>query len=47
MFRTGEQRHFPTPDTPADKGDYDDLPNTGMSIPEAVFHIKSLITKKL
>lgn len=47
MFRTGEQRHFPTPDTPADKADYDDLPNTGMSIPEAVFHIKSLITKKL
>mgnify|MGYP003664840352 FL=1 len=47
MFRTGEQRHFPTPDTPADKGDYDDFPNTGMSIPEAVFHIKSLITKKL
>lgn len=46
MFRTGEQRHFPTPDTPADKEDYDDLPNTGMSIPEAVFHIKSLTTKK-
>lgn len=47
MFRTGEQRHFPTPDTPADKEDYDDLPNTGMSIPEAVFYIKSLTTKKL
>ncbi len=47
MFRTGEQRHFPTPDTPADKANYDDLPNTGMKIPEAVFHIKSLVTKKL
>lgn len=47
MFRTGEQRHFPTPDTPADKEDYDDLQNTGMEIPEAVFHIKSLVTKKL
>lgn len=47
MFRTGEQRHFPTPDTPADRADYDDLPNTGASIPEAVFNIKSLFTKKL
>jgi len=47
MFRTGEQRHFPTPDTPADREDFDDLPNTGMPIPEAVFYIKSLITKKL
>lgn len=47
MFRTGEQRHFPTPDTPADREDFDDLPNTGMLAPEAIFHIKSLITKKL
>ncbi|WP_435138337.1 exo-alpha-sialidase [Formosa sp. A9] len=47
MFRTGEQRHFPTPDTPADREDYDDLPNTGLPIKEAVFHIKSLTTKKL
>ncbi|MFV0541511.1 MAG: exo-alpha-sialidase [Aestuariibaculum sp.] len=47
MFRTGEQRHFPTPDTPADREDYDDLPNTGILIPEAVFHIKELKTKKL
>ena len=47
MFRTGKQRHFPTPDTPADREDYDDLPNTGMLIPEAVFHIKSLNTKAL
>jgi hypothetical protein len=47
VFRTGEQRYFPNPDTPADKEDYDDLPNTGASIPEAVFHIKSLVTKKL
>lgn len=47
MFRTGSARHFPTPDTPADKADFDDLPNTGKEIPEAVFHIQSLITKKL
>jgi len=47
MFRTGEERHFPTPDTPADREDYDDLPNTGAPIPEAVFYIKSLTTKKL
>ncbi|WP_370174318.1 six-hairpin glycosidase [Leeuwenhoekiella palythoae] len=47
MLRTGEARHFPTPDTPADKEDYDDLPNTGASIPEAVFNLKSVITKKL
>lgn len=47
MFRTGEARHFPTPETPADKANYDDLPNTGLKIPEAVFNIKSLITKKL
>ena len=47
MFRTGEQRHFPTPDTPADKEDYDDLPFTGTKTPEAVFHIKSLTTKKI
>lgn len=47
MFRTGEARHFPTPDTPADRANYDDLPNTGVKIPEAVFNIKSLITKRL
>ena len=47
MFRTGAARHLPTPDTPADKEDYDDLPNTGAPIPEAVFNIKSLITQKL
>ncbi|UGU15763.1 hypothetical protein LS482_19035 [Sinomicrobium kalidii] len=43
MFRTGEQRHFPTPDTPADN--YDDLPATGKQIPEAAFYIGSLITE--
>ncbi|WBL23395.1 six-hairpin glycosidase [Zunongwangia sp. HRR-M8] len=43
MFRTGEQRHFPTPDTPADN--YTDLDNTGKQIPEAVFYINGLQTK--
>ncbi|WNH09458.1 hypothetical protein [Thalassobellus suaedae] len=47
MFRTGEQRHYPNPDTPVDTPDYDDVPFTGVSIPEAVFNIKSLMTKKL
>ncbi|RVT79850.1 six-hairpin glycosidase [Flavobacterium sufflavum] len=47
MFRTGEQRYTPNPDTAPDVEDYDDLKNTGMEIPEAVFNIKSLVTKKL
>ncbi|PBI87105.1 hypothetical protein BSF41_30740 [Flavobacterium sp. ACN2] len=47
MFRTGEQRHTPNPDTAPDTDDYDDLPQTGKLIPEAVFNIESLITKKL
>jgi hypothetical protein len=42
MFRTGEARHFPTPDTPADQ-DYD-LPKAGDSDPLAVFYLKSLKT---
>ncbi|OMQ10369.1 six-hairpin glycosidase [[Flexibacter] sp. ATCC 35103] len=47
MFRTGEQRYSPNPDTAPDTDDYDDLPQTGKLIPEAVFNIQSLITKKL
>ncbi|WP_240643052.1 hypothetical protein [Sinomicrobium pectinilyticum] len=43
MFRTGEQRHFPTPDTPADN--YEDLPGTGKQIPEAAFLLESLTTE--
>jgi len=46
MFRTGEQRYYPNADTPVDTPDYEDLPFTGASILEAVFNIKSLITKK-
>src|SRR5690606_41686237 len=42
MFRTGEQRYFPNPDTPAEI--YTDLENTGKQIPEASFYIKSLKT---
>jgi prolipoprotein diacylglyceryl transferase len=42
MFRTGEARHFPTPDTPADQ-DYD-LPRAGDSDPLAMFYLKSLKT---
>ena len=34
-------------DTPADTDDFVDLPETGKLIPEAVFNIESLITKKL
>jgi hypothetical protein len=47
MFRTGEQRYSPNPDTAPDTDDYDDLPQTGKLIPEAVFNIQSLISKKL
>jgi hypothetical protein len=47
MFRTGEQRYSPNPDTAPDTDDYDDLPQTGKLIPEAVFNIESLITKKM
>jgi len=47
IFRTGEARTFPTPETPADVEDYDDLKDTGKEIPEAVFAIKSLTTKAL
>lgn len=47
MFRTGEQRYTPNPDTAPDTPEYVDLPNTGVEIPEAVFNIKSLVTKKL
>lgn len=47
MFRTGEQRYSPNPDTAPDTDDYNDLPQTGKLIPEAVFNIQSLITKKL
>ena len=42
MFRTGEERHFPTADTPADN--YTDLENTGKQIPEAAFYLKGLRT---
>ncbi|WP_418262451.1 six-hairpin glycosidase [Flavobacterium faecale] len=47
MFRTGEQRYSPNPDTAPDTPDFDDLEDTGKEIPEAVFNIKSLVTKKL
>ena len=47
MFRTGEQRYTPNPDTAPDTPEYVDLANTGAEIPEAVFNIKSLVTKKL
>ncbi|MFD2033851.1 six-hairpin glycosidase [Belliella marina] len=44
MFRTGDQKHFPTPDTPADQ-DYD-LENAGEMVKEAVFRIKSIQTSQ-
>ncbi|GGF11739.1 exo-alpha-sialidase [Hymenobacter cavernae] len=42
LFRTGEARHYPTPDTPADRDT--DLPHTGDSEPLAAFYLKSLKT---
>jgi hypothetical protein len=40
VFRTGEVRRFPDPDTPAEQ-DFD-LPHAGEAIEKAVFYIKSL-----
>lgn len=42
VFRTGEPRSFPTPDTPADQ-DYD-LKNAGATDPQAAFYIHALKT---
>ena len=43
VFRTGEQRLFPTPETPADN--FVDLENTGLEDKEAAFFIYSLKTE--
>ncbi|KPK79768.1 MAG: six-hairpin glycosidase, partial [Bacteroides sp. SM23_62_1] len=40
VFRTGEVRRFPNPDTPAEQ-DYD-LPQSGEPVKQATFYIKSL-----
>jgi len=45
MFRTGEPRLHPTPETQADR--YTDMENTGAVDPEAVFSIYSLMTESL
>lgn len=42
MFRTGEPRMFPTPETPADN--FTDIPNAGRKDKEAAFHITYLKT---
>ncbi|MCM8568494.1 exo-alpha-sialidase [Gramella jeungdoensis] len=42
MFRTGEQRYFPTPESPA--ANHEDLEDPGKQIPEAAFYIKGLKT---
>lgn len=42
MFRTGKQRYFPTPDSPA--ANDQDVEDPGKQIPEAAFYIKSLKT---
>lgn len=47
MFRTGEQRFTPNADTAPDTPDFTDLPDTGKLIPEAVFNIQSMTSKKL
>ncbi|WP_208419947.1 sialidase family protein [Paraflavitalea devenefica] len=43
VFRTGEVRRFPTPDTPADN--FTDLPDAGKRVPEAVYSIGYLKAK--
>ncbi|MET0463827.1 MAG: exo-alpha-sialidase [Chitinophagaceae bacterium] len=42
MFRTGEPRNFPTPETPADN--FTDLPNAGKRDQESTFYITYLKT---
>lgn len=42
MFRTGEQRYHPTPESPA--ANHEDLEDPGKQIPEAAFYIKGLKT---
>ncbi|MDT0677566.1 six-hairpin glycosidase [Autumnicola musiva] len=42
MFRTGDQRYEPTPESPA--ANHEDLENPGKQIPEAAFYIKGLKT---
>lgn len=44
MFRTGEQRYEPTPDSPA--ANHEDLENPGKEIPEAKFYINGLKTEE-
>jgi hypothetical protein len=43
VFRTGEVRRFPTPDTPADN--FTDLPDAGKRVQEAVYSIGYLKAK--
>lgn len=43
VFRTGEVRRFPNPDTPTNQ-DYD-LPKSGESVKEAVYFVRSLRTE--
>ncbi|WBL24659.1 six-hairpin glycosidase [Zunongwangia sp. HGR-M22] len=44
MFRTGEQRYEPTPDSPA--ANHEDLENPGKEIPETKFYINGLKTEE-
>ncbi len=44
VFRTGEARHFPTAESPAEADK--DLPGAGDKVPEAVYNIEYLKTKK-
>lgn len=44
VFRTGEPRHFPTPDSPAEADT--DQPNAGARVPEAGFIIQYLKTTR-
>ena len=44
VFRTGETRHFPTADSPAEADT--DQPNAGEKVPEAVFSIQYLKTNQ-
>lgn len=45
VFRTGELRQHPTPETPADN--YDDLPDAGEQDPLSAFYIRNLRTSDI
>lgn len=44
-LRTGEKRYYPTPDTPADTPEGEDIIDAGKMIPMSSFYIDNVVTK--